>query len=97
MSDETQSEPAFGARFLDEWKSLGGPLSRFSYDEIQELRACDREGMIESLRRHNSMVEYRTLQRIRAVESPEQLAREMFASYQVAATTSAWMMFALLT
>ncbi len=91
-------EPTFGARFLDEWKSLGGPLSRFSYAEIQELRVCDREGMIEALRRQSSMVEHRTIRRIREVESPEQLARETLSQLQTqaAAGTSMWVLIGLI-
>jgi len=89
----------FGARFLEEWKRLGGPLSSWTYKEVQELRACEREDMAEILRRHSPMIGYAALQRIRNVESPEQLARELLFRFQAQAANTAtmWMMIAMLS
>lgn len=90
----TSPERTFGARFLEEWKRLGGPLSNWNYEEVQELRACEREDMAEILRRHNPTIGYAALQRIRSVESPELLARELFFRFQAQAANTAtmWMM-----
>ena len=92
------AQPTYGARFLDEWKRLGGPLSAWSYREIQELRACDREGMVRALRSNGPTLEYAAIQRIRQVESPEELARQMLALAQANAQAQAplWMLLALM-
>jgi hypothetical protein len=93
----TEQGATFGARFLEEWQRLGGPLSVWSYAEIQELRASDREGMAAALRRHQPLTTYAALQRIRLVESPEALARVLFAQAQAAQQTNFRLMLALLT
>jgi len=97
MTSANPDQPTFGARFLEEWKRRGGPMSAWSYAEIQEVRVSDREGMVRSLRTHQPLIGYAALQRIRNVESPEVLAGEMLTQAQAAANMSVWMMFALLT
>ncbi|HEX6245627.1 MAG TPA: hypothetical protein VFZ61_32105 [Polyangiales bacterium] len=89
-------EPTFGARFLAEWKRLGGPLSNWSYAEIQELRGLEREAMVEAVRRHHPLTPRAALQHIRSAESPEALAREMLVQSQMANQTSLWLLLALL-
>jgi len=89
-------EPTFGARFLAEWKRAGGPMANWTWAEIQELRGCDREGMAAALKRHHPLTTHAALQRIRAAESPESLAREMLLQSQVAAQTSFWLLLALM-
>jgi hypothetical protein len=87
----------FGARFLEEWKRLGGPLSNWTYSEIQELRSCDREGMAAALKRHHPLTSHAAVVRIRTTESPEVLAREMLLQAQVSAQTGFWMLLALMS
>jgi hypothetical protein len=58
----------FGARFLEEWERLGGPLSAWSYAEIQELRASDREGLVRCIRAHQPLTTYAAAQRISTAE-----------------------------
>lgn len=95
---EPESGPqTFGARFLNEWKRLGGPLSAWNYEEIQELRGAEREGLIAALRKHQPLTSYAALQRIRSAEDPESLARDALQQAQAAANTNVWLMFALLT
>ena len=92
--------PTFGARFLEEYKRRGGALSSFSYAELQEIKGCDREGLIRALRAAQPMTSYRALQRIREAESPEELAREVCHQLELQAAqaaTSLWMIIALLT
>jgi len=91
-----EPEPTFGARFLAEWKRAGGPMANWTWAEIQELRGCDREGMAAALKRHHPLTTHAALQRIRAAESPESLAREMLLQAQVAAQTSFWLLLALM-
>jgi hypothetical protein len=93
-------EPTFGARFLEEYKRRGGALSSFSYAELQEIKGCDREGLIRALRAAQPMTSFRALQRIRQAESPEELAREVGHQLELQAAqsaTSLWMIIALLT
>lgn len=101
VDSSSVSEPddaTFGSRFLEEWKRLGGPLSAWSYAEIQEMRACDREGMVQALRRNGPMLEYAVIQRIRQVESPEELARQLWtlAQRQAQSQATVWMLLALM-
>lgn len=93
------AEPTFGARFLEEWKRLGGPLSNWTWAEIQELRASDQEGVAAALRAHQPHISYAALQRVRTAESPELLARDALTRLQIAASSSAgvWLMLSLLT
>jgi hypothetical protein len=42
---------AFGARFLAEWRRLGGPISAFRYSVLQELKQADREDTLRALTR----------------------------------------------
>lgn len=96
------SEPTtFGHRFLEAWKRLGGPMSNWTYAEIQELRGCDKEGMVQALREQVPGVTYATLQRLRAIEGPEQLAEVMLTRYArqqaAAAGMHLWMFIAFAT
>jgi hypothetical protein len=92
------AQPTFGARFLEEWKRLGGPLSAWSWGEIQELRACDREGLVRALRRNGPKLEYAAIQRIRRVESPEELAHQLWTLAQAnsQAQSTLWLLLALM-
>lgn len=87
----------FGARFLEEWKRVGGPLSNWTYAEIQELRGCDREGMAATLRRQHPLTSHAAVVRIRNAESPEALAREMLLQAQHSAEASFWILLAMLS
>lgn len=95
-STSSDPEPTFGARFLEEWRRGGGPLSSWSYAEIQELRRCDREELAAALRRHHPLTPHAALQRIRSAESPESLARELLQQAQMAAQANFWLLLALL-
>jgi hypothetical protein len=86
---DDDSEAGFGARFLEEWKRLGGPLAGWSYAEIQELRGCDQEGMARALRRNQPRADYAAIQRVRGAPSPEHLARTLLAEAQTQAQASA--------
>ncbi|HVS18835.1 MAG TPA: hypothetical protein VMT18_09575 [Planctomycetota bacterium] len=90
------TEPTFGARFLEEWKRLGGPLSNWSYAEIQELRTLEREAMVAAVARRHPLTPRAVLLRIRTAESPELLAREVLHQSQLAAQTSLWLILSLL-
>jgi len=100
-TDETAAAgPTFGLRFLDEYKRLGGGLTAFSYEEIQAFKGCDREGLVSALREAQPLISYAAIQRIRTVESPEQLARDMRQQQQVqtaAAMVGLFAMFAMIT
>lgn len=87
----------FGARFVAEWKRLGGPLANWSYAELQELRGCDREGMARALKRHHPMTHHAALVRIRTAESPETLARDMLLQAQATSQANVWLLLALMT
>ncbi len=77
-TDEPDDEPSFGARFLDEYKRLGGKMLPFEYATLQELRRADREGLIRTLRTtQNPPMSHATIQRIRSVEAPQDLARDL--------------------
>jgi len=98
--DRAASEPTFGARFLDEYERRGGALVSFSYAELQEIKGCDRDGLVRALRAAQPMTSFRALQRIRQAESPEGLAREVCHQLELQAAqsaTSLWMLIALLT
>jgi hypothetical protein len=90
------AEPTFGARFLEEWKRLGGPFSNWSYAEIQELRTLDREALVAAVVRHHPLTPRAVLQRIRTAESPEMLAREVLHQSELAAHSNFWLFFSLL-
>lgn len=90
----------FGARYLAEYRRLGGNLSAFSFAEVQELKACDREGLVRALRRAQPLTPWAAIQRIRSAESPEQLAREVsqeLRAQAAAASASLWVILALAT
>jgi ABC-type branched-subunit amino acid transport system substrate-binding protein len=100
--DERGAHPApedqrtFGQRFLDEYKRLGGSLTAWSYAEIQALKAADREGLARTLKEAQPLISYAALQRIRTVETPEQLARDVRQQQQVeAAAVGSMGMFAM--
>ena len=38
-------QDCWGARFLSRWKKLGGPVSSFSYAQIQKLKLADQEAV----------------------------------------------------
>jgi len=92
----TKEDPPFGQRFIDAYRRLGGSLSAFTYAEVQELKACDREALIHAVRRAQPMATYAALQRIRTAESPEQLAREVLLEQRLQANASNWGIFVLL-
>jgi hypothetical protein len=52
------AEPTFGERFLAELRRLGGSFSGFSYAEIQAIKGCDREGLVEALRAAMPLISY---------------------------------------
>lgn len=96
--EPSASEPTFGARFLAEYKQRGGPLSAFSYAELQEIKRCDREGLVKALRAAQPMTSWAAIQRIRSIETPEELAAELWRQRQAAAASSAesvWLLLAL--
>jgi len=93
---DDDSDPTFGARFLEEWKRLGGPLAGWTYAEIQDLRDCDREGLAQALRRRHPLTPHAALARIRGAESPESLARELLLQAQAAAQTNFWLLLLLM-
>src|SRR5688572_25246896 len=97
--EPAQDEPTFGARFLAEYKRRGGPLSSFSYAELQAIKGCDREGLLKALRAEQPLTSHRALQRIREAESPEELAREVchHMELQAAQPASFWLMLAILS
>jgi hypothetical protein len=92
-------ESTFGQRFLNESKRRGGPLSSFSYAELQAIKRCDREGLVKALRAAQPMTSFRALQRIREAESPEELAREVCHQMELQASQAVtlWMMLAALS
>jgi ABC-type branched-subunit amino acid transport system substrate-binding protein len=97
---EPSGEESFGARFLEEYKRLGGSLTAWSYAEVQALKAADREGLVRVLREATPHISYAALQRIRSVDSPEQLARDLRQQQQVQAAAAAvglFAMFAMMT
>ena len=91
------AEPTFGERFLAELRRLGGSFSGFSYAEIQAIKGCDREGLVEALRAAMPLISYAALQRIRTVESPEQLARDLRQQQAAQAAAAAVGLFAMFT
>ena len=93
--DTTDAGPTFGQRFLDEYKSLGGSLTAFSYEEIQAFKGCDREGLVSALREAQPLISYAAIQRIRTVESPEQLARDLRQQQQIQAAATSLGLFAM--
>jgi hypothetical protein len=96
--ESVQDEPTFGARFLAEYKRRGGPLSNFSYAELQAIKGCDREGLAKTLRAAQPWTSYQALQRIREAESPEELAREVCHQMELQASQAAtlWLLLAAL-
>ena len=76
-------EGSFGGRFVDELQRVSGGTLMLRYKLIQDLRRADRERMVRLLRAANPMLEYAVIQRIRTVETPEILAREMGARMRV--------------
>jgi hypothetical protein len=92
---EAPDEPTFGARFLAEYKRMGGGLVGFSYSEIQAVKACDREQLVTTLRKALPLISYAAIQRIRTVETPEQLARDLRQEQQVAAAAAPVGLFAM--
>jgi hypothetical protein len=82
MDTADPEQPTFGARFLEEWKRRGGPISAWSYAEIQQVRASDREGLVRNLRKHEPHNSYPALQLIRSVVSPEILAARISVCQQ---------------
>ena len=72
-------EGSFGGRFVDELQRVSGGTLMLRYKVIQDLRRADRERMVRVLRAAHPFLEYAVIQRIRTVETPELLAREMSA------------------
>jgi hypothetical protein len=70
-------EGSFGGRFVDELQRVSGGTLMLRYKVIQDLRRADRERMVRVLRAAHPLLEYAVIQRIRTVETPELLAREM--------------------
>jgi hypothetical protein len=70
-----EKEPAtFGARFLAEYRRLGGGFGELDYRTIQELKRCDREAFVAVVRRSRSTLwNYSLLQLAKSLE-PEELA-----------------------
>lgn len=98
-SESQRLEPTFGARFLAEYKRRGGALAGFSFAEVQEIKGCDREGLVRALRAAQPLTPYAALQCIRDAESPEELARQVCYQAELRAaqaSTSLLMMFCLL-
>ena len=96
--DPDQGEPTFGARFLDEYRRLGGSLVPLEYAVLQEIRRSDREGLIRALRAAQPMsTSYATIQRIRTVATPEELALDLIRARQAAAAASGMTLIAMMT
>ncbi len=102
---ETRSAQAaqagsFGGRFVAELQRLSGTQAIFRYKVIQDLRRSDRERMIRVLRQEAALAtSYAAIQRIRQVESPEQLARELWEQRRSAELWPGpawWFLFAML-
>jgi len=87
----------FGQRFLEEWKRLGGPLTGWSYAEIQEIKGCDQEGLARALRHNHSLASFAAIQRVRSAQSPEDLARELHTRSGTHTDAGPWIMLALLS
>lgn len=87
---QNETETPFGARFLDEYRRLGGGVGPLGYGLIQEIRNGDREALIRALRSaHPLSTTYATIQLIRIIESPEALALELIRARQAAAAGGA--------
>jgi len=82
-SNSARPEGSFGGRFVDELQRVSGGTLMLRYKLIQDLRRADRERMVRLMRGANPMLEYAVIKRIRTVETPELLAREMSTRVRV--------------
>ena len=78
----------WGARFLARWRSLGGPLSSFRYEQIQRIKAGDQEEVARIVRPGLMMGGYGVAQMIRN-STPEEAAEKILNQMRVAALTMA--------
>lgn len=67
-----EQEP-WGARFLARWRELGGPISSLRYEQIQRLKAADREEAARIFKPEFTLGGYSMAQRIKT-EEPEEIA-----------------------
>ena len=75
MVENAPADGGFGARFLAEYRRLGGRPSVWNYATLMAMEAAGREGF-DALLRRSITLEYRVLS-LCASATPEDLAREV--------------------
>jgi hypothetical protein len=69
----SEGQETWGARFLARWRELGGPISFLRYDQIQRLKAADREEAARIFKPSLTLGGYSMAQRVKTGE-PEEVA-----------------------
>lgn len=71
----SEAPATFGSLFLDELRRLGQPTGP-NYATIQRIKGMEREELLREVRRVAALT-YAEVQRLKTIESPVELAREV--------------------
>jgi hypothetical protein len=67
---------SFGARFLEEFRRLGGMTSKWRYEVVSRLEAASRSEVVALLKKGDSFLRYELI-RCAETQEPEELARRI--------------------
>jgi hypothetical protein len=81
---------AWGGRFLQHWRKLGGPISSFKYAQIQALKVADQEGVVKMFKQQAGSFQ---VAKVLRESSPEDAATILLQQQRLSTLTLLAIMF----